>query len=266
MKRIFMLMLFIVFGLFLIAGIFPILYLFILSFSGGWSWPDILPAEFSLRAWKYVLGTASGTWHSIGVSLYIAVVVTIINAVIAIPAGDALGRYNFPFKGVLEIILMLPILVPPIVILVGLHRTFISLGLTEKVSGVILAHMLPTLPYMIRATTISFSRLGFEWEEQAKILGAGMIRRFVHVVFPFLLPGIIVGSALTILISMSQYVITLLIGGGQVITLTVKMFPYLNGGDQGTGAAYSILFALVATGLMVLLDVFLNRLYIEKRM
>lgn len=260
------LILFFVFALFLIAGILPIVYLLLLSFSGGWSWPDILPSDFSLRTWKYVLGTGSGTWRSIAVSLHIAILVTVINTIIAIPAGDALGRYKFRYKDTIEVILMLPILVPPIVVLMGLHRTFITLGLTEKISGVVLAHMLPTLPYMIRATTVSFSRLGFEWEEQARTLGAGGIRRFTHVVFPFLLPGIIVGSALTILISMSQYVITLLIGGGQVITLTMRMFPYINGGDQGTGAAYSILFALVALILLVLMDVFLNRLYREKRM
>lgn len=252
--------------IFLLAGILPIVYLGIMSISAGWPWPRIFPEELSLRTWKYILGPSSGTWGSILVSLQIALITTVLNALIAIPAGDALGRYDFPLKRFLEGILMLPVLVPPIVILMGLHRTFLVFGLTERITGVVLAHMLPTLPYMIRATSISFSRLGFEWEEQARILGAGRLARFRHVVFPFILPGLVVGSTLTILISLSQYIITLLIGGGQVITLTMRMFPYVNGGDQATGAAYSLLFALVALVLLVIMDISMNRIYREKRM
>jgi len=140
------------------------------------------------------------------------------------------------------------------------------LGLTESITGVIIAHILPTLPFMIRALQISFSILGYKWEEQAMVLGASPSLRFRCIVLPFILPGIVAGTALTVLISMSQYVITLLIGEGQVITLTMRMFPYLQGGDQATGSAYAVLFAIVALFLLVLMDIFLNRLYKEKRM
>lgn len=161
---------------------------------------------------------------------------------------------------------MLPILVPPVVILMGLHRTFISLGITETFFGVVLAHVVPTLPYMIRALTVSFGKLGFEWEEQARVLGAGWLSRLFNVILPFLMPGMIAGSALTILISLSQYIITLMMGGGQVITLTMRMFPYINGGDQVTGAAYAVLFSMIALILLIFMDLSLNRLYREKRL
>ncbi len=244
----------------------PVIFLVMMSFSGNWQWPFILPRSMSFRAWKYVMGTSSGTWTSILTSLKIALGTSLINILLAIPAGNALGRYNFPLKRTIEIFIMLPILVPPVVILMGMHRTFMYLGLTESITGVIIAHILPTLPFMIRALQISFSILGYKWEEQAMLLGASPYLRFRCIVFPFILPGIVAGTALTVLISMSQYVITLLIGEGQVITLTMHMFPYLQGGDQATGSAYAVLFAIVALFLLFLMDVFLNRLYKEKRM
>lgn len=250
----------------LVLAILPVVFLILLSFSRGWTWPDIFPSSFDARAWRYVMSPHSGTWQSIWTSLKLALITTFINLFLALPAGNALGRYEFPFRKLTEILLMLPILVPPVVILMGLHRTFIRLSITETLAGVVLAHVLPTLPYMIRSVTVSFSKLGFEWEEQARLLGADWSKRLFHVVLPFLMPGIIAGSALTILISMSQYVITLLVGGGQIITVTMRMFPYVNGGDQATGAAYAVLFALVALILLILLDLSLNRLYREKRL
>jgi len=258
-----------VLGLFymiLMFSLLPIFFLILLSFSGGWPWPEIFPSDLDPRAWKYVLGISSGTWTSVWISLKVAFFTVVIDLILAIPAGNALGRSGFPLKGLIETILMLPVLVPPIVVLMGLHRTFIRLGITETFTGVVLAHVIPTLPYMIRAVTIGFEKLGFQWEEQARVLGAGWFRRLQHITLPFLLPGIMAGSALTILISMSQYVITLLIGGGQVITLTMRMFPYVNGGDQSTGATYAVLFSLVALLLLILMDLSLNRLYREKRL
>jgi putative spermidine/putrescine transport system permease protein len=259
-KRFFNAILLMVLLVIIFLGILPIISLFILSFSAGWKWPEIIPHSFSFRAWKYILSNRA-TIKAIGTSFQIALIVMIINLIIAVPAGDALGRYDFRGKNIIEMILLLPIIVPPIVVMMGMHRSFIILNLTESIFGTVLAHIIPTLPYMIRAMTISFRNLGFSWEEQAKMLGAGRINRFFYVNFYFLLPGIIAGSSLTILISLSQYIITILIGGGNIVTLPILMFPYINGGDQAIGAAYSILFALTALLSLWIMDSFLKKYY-----
>lgn len=245
--------------------ILPIILLLLLSFSAGWKWPEILPSNVSFRAWKYVLLSTSGSLKAIWTSLQIGFITTVINLVLSIPAGDALGRYKFRGKRIIEVILFMPIVVPPIVVMMGLHKTFIIFGLTESIMGVVLAHMIPTLPYMIRAVMISFDNLGFEWEEQGKMLGAGKINRFFHIILPFLLPGIIAGSSLTISISLSQYIITMLIGGGQIVTLPILMFPFINGGDQGIGAAYSILFTVIAVISLIVMDLFLKKYYEDRK-
>ncbi|MCT4606531.1 MAG: ABC transporter permease [Marinisporobacter sp.] len=246
-------------------GVVPILLMLLSSFSNGWKWPEVFPHSFSLRAWQYIFTSTSKTLEGIGMSLKIALIVTLINLIFAIPAGDALGRYAFKGKKFIEGILFMPIVVPPIVVMMGMYKTFIRLDLTESIMGVVIAHMIATLPYMIRAIMISFNHLGFEWEEQAKMLGGGRFYRFFYVILPFLLPGIVAGSSLTILISLSQYIVTVLIGGGKIVTLPILMFPFINGNDQSIGAAYTVLFAIMAIFSLWIMDLFLKRYYEDKK-
>ncbi len=246
---------------FILIGVIPIILLFILSFSSQWKWPDLLPTIFSIRAWKYILFESKGTVEAIKNSLLIAVMVNIINLVIAIPAADALARYKFKGKGFLELFFMIPIVISPLTILVGMHKSFIKFGLTESILGIVLAHVIPTLPYMIRAVETSYKNLGFKWEEAAKVLGAGTLKKFFYVTLPFILPGIVAGSSLTILISLNQYISTMFIGGGQISTVSIVMFPFISGGEQSIGAAYSILFALVSLICLWIMDSFIKRYY-----
>lgn len=248
-------------GFIVTLSIFPLVLLILISFSLGWAWSSIIPTEFSLNGWKYVLFENPKTMEAIVTSFKIALSVAGINLILSIPAADALGRYDFKGKKMIESLILLPIIVPPIIFSMGIHKHFIILNLTDSLIGVIISHIIITLPYMIRAITISFAHLGFELEEQAKMLGAKRMYRLFHVVFPFILPGIVAGGSITILVSLSQYIITLLIGGGNIVTLPVLMYPYINGGDQSIGAVYSILFGIMAVISLLVIDSFLKRYY-----
>lgn len=242
----------------------PFVPLVLSSVSSGWSWPNVIPDSFSFRAWSYVASESAGTWAAVSTSLVIAIIVTIINVLLAVPAANALARMKLKGKWLLEAIIYAPIIIPPFVAVMGMHVTFIRLGLTGTITGVVLAHIVPTLPYMVRALSVSYRTLGFQWEEQARMLGAGTVQRFVHVVLPHLLPGIIAGSSLSILISLSQYLITFLVGSGQVMTLPLLLFPFISGGDQAIGSAYTILFAMMAIVLLAVMDGVLKQHYSQK--
>lgn len=242
----------------------PLFPLVLSSLSHGWTWPSVFPESISLRGWRYVFFGNAGTWSAVWVSFEIAIAVTCINLVLTIPAADAIARWPFRGKLLIQAILFTPLVVPPFVSTMGMYITFIRLNLTETVAGVILAHIVPSLPYVVRALVISFSTLGFEWEEQARMLGAGRLPRLLHVVLPHIFPGIIAGASLSILVSLSQYLITFLIGGGQVTTLTLLMFPFINGGDPVIGSAYTILFAATAGIALFIMDFSLKRYYGQK--
>lgn len=251
-------------GIILITLLFiavPLIPLVLSAFSSRMPWPHLLPESWSLRAWDYVLSPVSGTWQAVATSLMIAVAVTFINLMVAIPAADALARYRFKGRAWIETILYAPIVIPAFVSVMGMHMTFISFGLTETVFGVVLGHLSPSLPYLIRALMISFGTLGFQWEELGRMLGAGRVQRFRYIVLPHILPGIAAGAGLSMLVSLSQYLITFLVGGGRVVTIPILLFPFAGSGDPTIAAAYTLVFAGLAAGALWGLELLVSRYY-----
>ncbi|AUD13867.1 MULTISPECIES: ABC transporter permease [unclassified Planococcus (in: firmicutes)] len=246
-------------GLFIFV-IVPFVPLILSSLSFGWRWPEVFPQVWSLRAWEYVVNDGR-TWQAVGISLWIALIVTAVNILLAVPAANALARYPVRGRWLFETIIFAPIIIPPFISVMGIHLTFLRLGLTETVLGVVLAHIAPTLPYMFRAVMISYQTLSADWEDQARMLGAGAMPRFFHVVLPHLLPGIMAGASLSVLISLSQYLITFIIGAGQVVTLPILLFPFISGGDPAVASAYSLLYAAIAIAALVGMDAALKRYY-----
>lgn len=227
--------------------------------TGGWPWPNLLPQAVSFRTFLKVIGP--GTTDALLRSILVALCCVLLNALIAFPAADALGRRKIPFKKSIEAFLILPAIVPPLMVAMGLYRNFLYMGLTETFGGVVIMHMIPTLPYMIRALTEAYTHFGQAYEEQARMLGAGPVKRFYYITLPYMLPALGAGASLTVLISMAQYATTFLIGGGSFQTLTLRMMPYLSGGNLTMGAMYTLIFAATAGILLFAITRFVNRTY-----
>ena len=112
------------------AVLLPFAVLLIWSFSARWFYPQLLPEQWGLRAWQYVFGTAGGQIISgLVQSLLVALATAAISVVIGVPAGRALGLYDFKAKDSISVMLMLPVIVPPLCVAMGLHLWFIRLGL-----------------------------------------------------------------------------------------------------------------------------------------
>jgi putative spermidine/putrescine transport system permease protein len=230
--------------------VIPLLPMIMMSLSPSWRWPQVWPTSLDFRAWEYLWLESSQTWNALGTSLGIAVAVTLINLCLALPAADALTRRNIVGKQVFTMILYAPIFIPGFVAMMGIHRSFIDYGLADTMTGVILATLPVTFPYMLRSLTIVYETLGDRWEEQGRMLGAGRWNRLRFIVWPALAPGIAIGCGLSMVVAFSQYLIPLVLGGGRVQTLTQLMLPYLAGQDPAMGAAYAIFFSLIAFMLL----------------
>jgi putative spermidine/putrescine transport system permease protein len=134
----------------------------------------------------------------------------------------------------------------------GLNILFLRLGLAGSPLGVVLVHLVPVLPYAIFALVGVFARYDEGYEQQARSLGAGPLYALWHVTLPLAGPGIVVAALFAFLVSWSQYVLTLLIGGGRVSTLPMLLFAAVAGGNPASIAALALIFAappLVAIGL-----------------
>ncbi len=234
-------------------AVVPLVLLAVWSFARAWFWPALLPREWSMRAWAYVFLPSADVLDALWLSVGIALAVTLLALVVALPTARALAMYEFRGKRMLLFALLLPILSPPLAATMGMHALFLRYGLADTISGVVLAHLVPAVPYVTLMLTGSFSRLDPDLEAQARTLGASRQRVWRHVTVPAILPGLAVAAAFAFLISWSQYLTTLFIGGGRVITLPLIVVAFQRSGDEAVTAALSLVFlipALIALGIV----------------
>jgi putative spermidine/putrescine transport system permease protein len=229
----------------------PLAALVVWSFAFRWTFPALLPSEWGMQAWAYVVSDSSRVREGLINSLIIGVAVTALATIVGLPAARALGLSQFRYKGLVEWVLLSPIVVPPLVATMGIHITFIRLGLDGTLVGVTLVHLIPTLPYFILVMASVFANYGTELEETARSLGAGRIRVFLSVTLPGIRTGLAVAMLFTFLVSWSQYITTLLMGGGRIITLPLVLFPVIAGANHGNAAAISLVFIVPAILLLI---------------
>ncbi len=192
------------------------------SFGTRWlnSW---LPAAFTLRwyaaAWKeFQLADV------LLVTLQIAGAVVLISALIGVPAAYALARRNFPGKPLVMLLFLLPLLVPPITFGVPLATVLYKVGLAGTMWGVIIANLVPTVPFTVILMIPFIEQIDPRVEAAARVFGAGTGRLFIHVLVPLLVPGILAATLLAMVRTVSMFELTFLTAGPTSQTLVVSLY------------------------------------------
>lgn len=232
--------------------VLPLVPLAIWSFARGWTFPNLLPQNWTLQPWAFALSPQSGVLHSLWLTTGIALAATALSVLLGVPAGRALGQYKFRGKTLIELIILAPIIMPGIAVAMGLQSVFIGLHLNNTVTGVVLVHLIPTLPYMVLVMSGIFAACDPLVEDQARSLGASPGQVFRHITLPAILPGIIVGAMFTFLVSWSQYILTLVIGGGRVQTLPLLLFQFATSGRNDITGAIGMIYILPGVLILIL--------------
>lgn len=229
----------------------PLVPLAVWSFAHRWYFPALLPTEWRGRAWAYIFQPGSPVLEALGNSLLVAAAVTFLSILIGLPAGRALGMHSFRGKTLVQFLILAPTIMPVLAVAMGIHVAFIRYGLADSLLGVIFVHLVPVTPYMVLILASVFVNYNPDVEGQARSLGARPRQVLWYITLPAILPGLVVGSLFAFIISWSQYLLTLLIGGRNVITLPILLFTFANAGDNPLTAALSLVF--VAPTLLFLL-------------
>lgn len=245
----------------LIPFILPVLILIIWTMTNRWIYPNIIPSQCSLRGFEYILN--SDSINILLRSLGISIVVVSISIIISIPAAKAIALYEFKGKKIFELLVMSPIIVPMISIAMGIHIVFLRHGLANNIIGVIIINILPCIPYSIKMIADVYKLVGEKLELQAKVLGASPLNTFIYITFPLIFPGIMGAASMCFIISFSQYFLTMLIGGGTVITYPMIMFPYIQSGDRTISSIYSLVFLGISIGVLILVEGKTKKYYIN---
>ncbi|NJN57741.1 MAG: ABC transporter permease [Leptolyngbyaceae cyanobacterium SL_5_9] len=229
----------------------PFLPLVIWSFAQGWFFPQLIPNQWTLQHWLQLVSPTSRVIEGLLQSLAIALITTILSLLVGLPAGRAIGVMEFPGKEALKLFLLTPIIVSPLATLMGIQFVLIRLGLNGTLLGVVLVHLMPTIPYMTLVLTSVFANFDTGYETQARSLGASPLQVLSQVTLPLIAPGIVVGALFAFLISWNEFLLTFFVGAGRVFTLPMVLFTLLQGGNNGLVAAVAI--TSVIPGLLFLL-------------
>jgi putative spermidine/putrescine transport system permease protein len=246
-------------ALLLAALLAPFAPLALWSFSQRWLFPSLLPSEWGLRAWRYLLSPGAQLGRAVTTSLGIGAAVSFLGLLAGIPAGRVLGLYNFRGKRLVQFLILAPAVVPGFAAAMGIHVTFIRYGLADTLIGVVLVQLIPVLPYTVLILSGIFSSYNLEAEEGARTLGANPWQVFRYVTLPSILPGVIAAGLFAFMISWGQYLLTLLIGGGRVLTLPILLLNFANSGDYHLASALSLILILPAALILWLTSRFLTR-------
>ena len=224
----------------------PFLPLLIWSFAKGWYFPELIPNQWTLANWRAIFAFSTKVGQGFLQSLVIASLATSLALVLSLPAGRALGLMEFPGKGAIKLFLLLPIIVSPLATLMGIQFVLIRLGLSGTLLGVVLVHLLPTIPYMTLVLSSVYANFDTGYEAQARTLGASPIQVLWQVTLPLIAPGVVVGALFAFLISWNEFLLTFFVGSGRVFTLPMVLFTSLQGGNTGLTAAIAITSILPA--------------------
>jgi putative spermidine/putrescine transport system permease protein len=219
----------------------PLLLFFLYAFSIRWFFPQPFPVEWTSAVFTRTISDArvlSGLRDSLG----IATIVSLLSLTLGFPAARVLGLRQFRGRQLAWLVLFLPTIVPPLAIGMGLNILFLQTGLAGTLTGVVLAHLIPTLPYVVFTLAGAYARYDENFEFQSLVLGASPLRTFLIVTLPLIAPSLVVAALFAFLISWSQYLLTLLIGSGRIITLPILLFSAASGGNPVTIAALSLVF------------------------
>ncbi len=252
-----------------IAVLGPFIPLGIASFAFRWNWPNLLPSTWWLEArdesrrllaWDYVFSPVSRVLEATGNTIIIALIVTAICTLISLPAARVLAKEKFRGKSFIEFFLLTPLIVPEIAVGLGILITFIQLGLAGSFIGIIIVHLIPTLPYMVRVLTSVFQGLSSDYEEQARVLGASPAKTLWHVTLPMILPGIIAGGLFAFLISSNIFLLTFFVGRGSIDTLPTLLFSKVSSGASldPVGAGIAIIVSIPGIILLVITERFIK--------
>lgn len=234
----------------------PLVVIVAASFNAG-DYLTFPPEGLSLRWYQAVL--ESDLWiDSFKISSIVTIITVPISLLIGTLASYAVIRYDFIGKTLVNTLLLTPLVIPQIVLGLALLEFFSRLGILDSIPGLVIGHVVVTLPYVVRSVSVSIQGLDPMMGRAAQNLGANPLQTFWRVTLPLIRPGIVAGAIFAAIISFGELGVTLLIAGANTATLPVRIFGYTEFNFDPTINAVSTLFIVLSIGLLIALDRFIG--------
>jgi len=241
--------------------VLPICIILPISFSAS-PYLEFPPRGFSLQ-WYQRYFHSSGWIDSTILSLQVAVVVTFFATMIGTIAALGLARGRFRGKQLVNALIISPMVIPAIIVAIAFYFLFAGWKLIGTPTGLILAHTVMALPFVVVNVTAALKGFDERLEQAAMNLGANRVQTFFRITLPLIGPGVFTGALFAFITSFDEIVIAIFIAGSRAATLPKQMWDGIRMEINPTTAAVSTL--LVSVSAILLVSVEMLRRHSEKK-
>lgn len=221
----------------------PLLILVIYSFNEGKS---MVWKGFSLKWYRELFQYSENIWKAFRYSIGVAIVSGFLSTVIGTLGAIALKWYSFKSKKYLEILTVLPLVVPDIIIGVSLLILFASIQLKLGLLTIFIAHTTFNISYVLFIVLARLDEFDYSVVEAAYDLGANERQTLQKVILPMLFPAIISGFLMAVTLSFDDFVITFFVAGPGSSTLPLRIYSMIRLGVSPVINALSVILILIS--------------------
>lgn len=237
----------------------PTIVTVIAAFNAG-NYLQFPPQGFSLR-WIQEFLTGPLFLENFTFSFRLAFFATILSTLLGTAAAVGMSRLRFRGRETLRAVLLAPIVLPGMVLglaLLSFYAT-IQMGLFRTFPGLLLAHVLVTLPFVFATVAAALARFDQSLEDAARSLGAGPVRAFVDVTMRVISQGILAGATFAFIVSFGQFDISLFLATSEMRPLPIALYDSIRYRTDPSIAAAGV-FAISTVFLsMTLVHVLTNK-------
>jgi putative spermidine/putrescine transport system permease protein len=192
------------------------------SFATRWlgTW---LPLGYTTR-WYFSAWDEFQLHDVLIVTFEVVFAVVLVSGSVGVLAAYAMARREFPGKRLVMLVFLLPLLVPPITYGIPLATVLYRLNLAGTFWGVVLANLVPTIPFVVLIMIPFIEQIDPRIEDAARVFGASATQRFVRILLPLLLPGILAAMLLVLVRTIAMFELTFLTAGPTSQTLVVALY------------------------------------------
>ena len=219
--------------------------------SHPWNYPDLFPQALSFVRWEEVWRTTNLRGALLN-SYALAPTVAVLTLLLCTPTAYALGRYDFPGKAVVQLLAILPLVMPGFVIALFFSALLYRLGIYNKFLSIVVGHVVMFMPFAIRILSVSFAQVRQDLIDAARDLGASPWKRFLVAYLPVLRPGILAALIIVFVHSIEEFALSFVVGSPDFTTVPTILYSYLGYNFVRPNAAVVSLVLVIPNVLLML--------------
>jgi len=205
----------------------------------------IFPPHAISFTWYMNAFTRPAFREALLMSVAVGATTALISTTIGTMAAVFVVRNRFPGRGILIASLQLPVLIPEVMLGLGFLLLFSRAQMRWSLLNIGLAHVVITLPYVVRVVMANLQTVGISLEEAARVLGAGPVTSFLRVTLPVIRSGVVSALIFSFIVSFDNFTVTTFLVTGRG-TLPIEIYGYIRTESDPTIAAISTMLIVVS--------------------